>query len=174
MGRCAGALGPAAEIGASHMLSLYMARALRDAGLVWKPAEFDFFTIPDRGMDERVFVISDMPAAIGQMQGQAMVTFEGAVEWALDYIPTGEAIWLPTEEQLRAHLAARLAAEPKFVLRLITTPASCRCEIVLGGRQLAFEAMNASEAYSAALLHVLRDAAAGNNWQRPGRPTAIH
>jgi hypothetical protein len=137
------------------MLSLKTARALRQAGLAWKPAEFDFFAVPDRGMDERVFVISDMPAAVGQILGAPLVTFEGAVEWALDYVPTGEVLWLPTEEQLRGLLAERLAAEPQFVLALSVTAGGCRCEISYGGQSLGFQAAEAGEAYAAALLHVL-------------------
>jgi hypothetical protein len=137
------------------MLSLKTARALRQAGLAWKPAEFDFFAVPDRGLDERVFVISDMPAAVGQILGTPTVTFEGAVEWALDYVPTGDVVWLPTEEQLRGLLAARLAAEPQFVLALSVTAGGCRCEISYGGQSLGFQAAEASEAYAAALLHVL-------------------
>ena len=137
------------------MLSLITARALRQAGLVWKPAEFDFFAIPDRGLDERRFVISEMPAAVGQIQGLPMVTFEGAVEWALDYVPTGEVLWLPTEEQLRGLLAERLALEPHFLLALSVSAHGCRCEIMFGGRTLGFQADDASEAYAAALVHVL-------------------
>jgi hypothetical protein len=153
------------------MLSLLTARALKQAGLAWKPAEFDFFSIPDRGLDERVFVISSMPAAIGQIQGQPMVTFEGAVEWALDYVATGEVVWLPTEEQLRGLLAARLAAEPRFVLNLSVTPAGCRCAITFDGQALSFEASDTSEAYAAALLHVLHQE--GGSWRRQARPSTI-
>ena len=138
------------------MLSINTARALRQAGLAWKPAEFDFFAVPDRGLDERVFVISEMPAAVGQMQGTPMVTFEGAVEWALDYVPTGDVVWLPTEEQLRGLLAARLAAELQFVLALSVTAGGCRCEISYGGQSLGFQAAEGGEAYAAALLHVLK------------------
>jgi hypothetical protein len=138
------------------MLSLNTAQALRQAGLDWKPAEFDFFTVPDRGLDERVFVISEMPAAMGQMQGTPMVTFEGAVEWALDYVPTGEVLWLPSEEQLRGLLAERLAVEPIFFMALNVTAHGCRCEISFGGQTLGFQAASGSEAYAAALVYVLR------------------
>ena len=137
------------------MLSLKTARALRQAGLDWKPAEFDFFAVPDRGLDERVFVISEMPAAVGQIQGMPMVTFEGAVEWALDYVPAGEVLWLPREEQLRGLLAERLAAEPHFFLALHVSAQGCRCEILFGGRSLGFQAADGSEAYAASLVHVL-------------------
>jgi len=138
------------------MLSLTTARALRQAGLAWKPAEFDFFAVPDRGMDERLFVISEMPAAVGQIQGTPMVTFEGAVEWALDYVPTGEVLWLPTEEQLRGLLLEHLAAEPHLFLALNVTEHGCRCEITFAGQTLGFQAANGSEAYAAALVYVLR------------------
>ena len=138
------------------MLSLNTARALRQAGLAWHPAEFDFFAVPDRGMDERRFVISEMPAAVGQIQGTPMVTFEGAVEWALDYVPTGEVLWLPSEEQLRGLLAERLGLEPHFFLALNVTVHGCRCEITFGGQTLGFQAAEGSEAYAAALMYVLR------------------
>jgi hypothetical protein len=138
------------------VLSLNTARALRQAGLAWKPAEFDFFAVPDRGLDERRFVISEMPAAVGQIQGMSMVTFEGAVEWALDYVPTGEVLWLPSEEQLRGLLAERLAAEPFFFMALNVNAHGCRCEITFGGQTLGFQAADGSEAYAAALLYVLR------------------
>ena len=146
------------------MLSLITARALRDAGLTWKPAEFDFFGIPDRGMDERVFVVSSMPAMVGQIQGQTMVAFEGAVEWALDYVPAGEVVWLPTEEQLHTELMAWLATEPALapesapVLRLAIEAERSRCEIAWGGQTLSFAAASAGDAYAAALLHVLHQA----------------
>jgi hypothetical protein len=138
------------------MLSLATARALRDAGLVWQPAQLDCFAIPEHGMDDRVFVISDMPAALAQIQGQTMMTFEGAVEWALDYVAAGEVLWLPSEAQLRESLVGRLAAEPDARLALATTPEGCRCDLRYHGQALSFAAADGSEAYAAALLHVLQ------------------
>ena len=138
------------------MLSLGTARALKEAGLVWSPAQFDFFTIPERGMDERVFVISDMPAGLSQILGQPVVAFEGAGEWALDYVARGEVVWLPTEDQLRGLLAARFAGEPGRLLTLSTRAGWCRCEIELDGQPLVFEAADGGQAYGDALLHVLR------------------
>ena len=140
------------------MLSTVTAGALREAGLAWKPAPLDFFAIPDMGLDERVFVISELPAAIAQIQGQPMVTFDGAVEWALDYVAAGEVLWLPSEEQLRKLLAAHLGPEAQSSLTLTVTPDGCRCEINSPGRTLFFAAGDASEAYAAALLHRLRSA----------------
>jgi hypothetical protein len=138
------------------MLSIKTARALRQAGLVWEPVEFDFFVVPDRGLDERVFVISGMPAAVARLHGEPIMTFAGATEWALDYVPAGEVLWLPTEAQLREQLAARLAAEAGGAVALSVTSDGCRCEIVASGRALSFQATEASEAYAAALLHLLQ------------------
>lgn len=145
------------------MLSIQTARALRQAGLMWEPVEFDFFAVPDRGLDERVFVINEMPAAVALLHGEPIMTFAGATEWALDYVHAGEVLWLPTEAQLREQVAARLAAGPggavaggAVALTLRVTAGGCRCEIVLDGQSLGFQAAEASEAYAAALLHLLR------------------
>jgi hypothetical protein len=137
-------------------LSIQTGRALRQAGLVWEPKEFDFFAVPDREMDERVFVISGMPAAVALLHGEPIMTFAGATEWALDYVPAGEVVWLPTEAQLRELLAAHLAAIPGAALALSMTDGSCHCEIILDGQALGFQAAEASEAYAAALQHLLR------------------
>jgi hypothetical protein len=139
------------------MLSLATARALKQAGLPWTPVAFDFFVIVDRGLDDHLFVISEMPAALASMQGQTVVSFQAAVEWALDFIATIDVVWVPTETQLREHLAARLLTEPDAGLTLRATADRCWCEIRQGGQSRAFEAANGSEAYAAALLEILRD-----------------
>ena len=50
------------------MISLKLAQQLKKAGLVWKASNHDFFAIPDRGMDERRFVIADMMANLDLLQ----------------------------------------------------------------------------------------------------------
>jgi hypothetical protein len=87
------------------MIPLDLARALRDAGLVWRPTKGDWFVIPDRDLDDEVFVVSDM--VIERVQpagGQELLAFNGTTEWALDSLEAGEALWLPREDQLRDHL----------------------------------------------------------------------
>ena len=86
------------------MISLSLARKLKQAGLLWQASVNDFFAIPDRGMDDRVFVIADLLANLDIFRGWPVVTFHGTAEWALDYILTAEVIWLPTESQLRQAL----------------------------------------------------------------------
>jgi hypothetical protein len=137
------------------MLPVDTARALREAGLVWEPAEFDFFAIPDRDLDDRAFVINRMPAGMAQIQGHPVFTFDGAAEWALDYIAAGEVLWLPTEAQLRALVAERLDSTDGPALALLVQPTMCRCEIRLRGETLTFEAADGAEAYARALLHLL-------------------
>ncbi len=137
------------------MISLLLARRLKEAGLAWEPAQHDFFAIPDRDMDDRVFVITDMTVNLEWLQNQAMFTFQGVTEWALDYVVTGEAVWLPTETQLREAIERRLPATPERALVLVSAALGCRCEFNLAGKLLSFEAPAAEAAYAMALLHLL-------------------
>ena len=41
------------------MVTVELARRLRDAGLRWQPQRGDAFVIPDRDMDDDVFVLSE-------------------------------------------------------------------------------------------------------------------
>lgn len=137
------------------MISLSSGRKLKDAGLHWIPALHDFFAIPDRGLDDRVFVISDMHAYVEVRNNLPVVTFHGVLEWSLDYLLTAEVIWLPREEQLRLALLQRLVTEEQPALSLSAHPGGSVCEINFKGEPLSFEAQEASEAYAAALLHIL-------------------
>ena len=92
------------------MLTIGTAQELRDAGLEWTPATLDFFFIPLPDLENQIFVISDMTILSEQLQGQPALTFHGTVEWALDHVWTGEALWVPREDQLRELLGDRLAS----------------------------------------------------------------
>lgn len=137
------------------MISLSLARRLKDAGLQWQPALHDFFAIPDRNLDERVFVISDLLATLETLQGQQVVAFQGASEWALDDLATGELVWLPREDQLRQALEAALLGGGRPELRLDCGLDGCRCTIRVGDRLMTFRGRQAEEAYAAALLYLL-------------------
>jgi hypothetical protein len=137
------------------MISLATAMDLKASGLTWMPKDLDFFAIPDRQMDERVFVISDMLVTVDIMQGLQVVAFQGASEWALDSLVTTDAVWLPREDQLRLALEAALLATGRPELRLAASLNGYRCDMLHEGQLLAFEAKDASEAYAAALLHLL-------------------
>jgi len=87
------------------MLSLDLARALRGAGVAWHPAPGDLFAVPDRDLDEQVFVLSDMVIQrVDVPDGPPILAFNGTTEWALDSLEAHEAVWLPREDQLRALL----------------------------------------------------------------------
>jgi hypothetical protein len=92
------------------VLELSLALALRAAGVAWHPVAGDAFVVPDRDMDEQVFVLSDMVVqSVQPPQGPPVLAFNGTTEWALDSLEAHEAVWLPREDQLRALLG------PSFV-----------------------------------------------------------
>jgi hypothetical protein len=86
------------------MITVELATRLRDAGLRWEPASGDRFAIPDRDLDDQVFVVSEMTIETQQLRSGGIVRFNGTTEWALDSIAQDEVIWLPHEAQLRALL----------------------------------------------------------------------
>jgi hypothetical protein len=139
----------------AHTLKLDLARELQAAGLRWEPQWFDFFAIPDRGLDDRIFVLSDMTIEVQQRHGWPAITFNGAVEWSLDYILQADVVWLPTESQLRHALQVMLAAETQPAVHLLCSPDGFQCQIQFDGSEMAFGGIEASDAYAAALLHIL-------------------
>ncbi|MGC9399014.1 MAG: pilus assembly protein CpaE [Anaerolineae bacterium] len=139
------------------MIALETARTLKEAGLRWLPRDGDRFAIPDRGLDDHVFVVSRMSATVQRLRGHLVIAFQGAYEWALDYIWLDEVVWLPHEAQLRAALEAHLVSSPgQPTLRLTGTPGGYVCEILFRGSYLTFEADDAGEVYAEALLYILR------------------
>jgi hypothetical protein len=87
------------------VIGIELALELRAAGLPWQPAPGDRFAIPDRGLDEQAFVLSDMIIQLHDLPGGGSVLgFNGTTEWALDDIERDEAVWLPHEHQLRSLL----------------------------------------------------------------------
>src|SRR5690242_19671949 len=125
------------------MLSLATARLLKEAGLEWTPAIHDFFAIPDRGFDDRVFVISDISSELNMLSGHQAVTFQGALEWTLDYVMVSELVWVPSEEQLREGLLARMG-ETELLLRRGGQLPRYQCILAPDGHGPSFEAADAS------------------------------
>ncbi|MCL4876676.1 MAG: pilus assembly protein CpaE [Anaerolineae bacterium] len=143
------------------MISIESALRLKKAGLEWQPAENDFFAIPFRELDERTFVISDMTVIVEMLNGERAITFNGASEWAMDYLIVTDAIWVPREDQLRSELERRLVrrGEAQPVVTLMTTSDGYCCEIQFKEEKRRFEDFGASECYAAALLFVLEQSA---------------
>jgi hypothetical protein len=83
------------------MISVELATRLKAAGLEWRPASGDRFVVPDRDLDDEVFVVSEMTIETVDLTTGPLVRFNGTTEWALDSIERDEVIWLPHEAQLR-------------------------------------------------------------------------
>lgn len=135
------------------MLSVDLALALRDAGLTWTPTPGDRFVLPHRGMDDDVFVISDMTVEVHRFPTGPVIGFNGVTEWALDSVLLHEALWLPAEHQLRDLLGDRFA-------RLEAHPAGFTVTVVIADGDAADgvitrHAPDAAQAYGLALLDVL-------------------
>ena len=137
------------------MISLDLARRLKDAGLVWRTGINDFFGVPDRGMDDKIFVISDMMVTMELLRGWPALTFHGTAEWAADYLLTHDAVWIPTEEQLREALQALLAQNGRSQFQLICQNQQFSLILEYQHVQLEFTGQSGGEVYSNALLHIL-------------------
>lgn len=130
------------------MISIDLARQLRDSGLEWLPAEGDRFMIPDRDLDQHIFAISEMTVEVRRIAEQRRIMFNGSVEWALDSIVQTEVIWLPSETQLRDRLGAAFRSFHR-------DENGFRCEITINDASTAFTAVDPADAYGLAVLHLL-------------------
>jgi len=131
------------------MISIETALRLRDAGLVWKPAPGDRFAIPDRDLDDDVFVLSDMTIELHELPDGPVLGFNGTTEWALDDVAQQEAVWLPREDQLRASLGGTFRS-------LARTTDGYAVTTELPGGPAEAVAASPEEAYAAALLRLIR------------------
>lgn len=130
------------------MIGVQLARQLREAGLLWKPGPGDRFAIPDRDLDNDVFVLSNMTIEVYTLPEGQVIGFNGTTEWALDDVELDEALWLPREDQLRELLGGTLRA-------LRREDAGWAVDVTLLGEKRTFTAATPEEAYAAALLHLL-------------------
>jgi hypothetical protein len=130
------------------VLSIDLARQLRSAGLPWTPVRGDRFVVPDRDMDEDVFVVSDMVIEVHNAPGGAFMGFNGTTEWALDSIEQHRVLWLPREDQLRELIGDRMR-------RLERRPTGWDVVTETGGGERVSSADDVEDAYGAALLHLL-------------------
>ena len=89
------------------MIALALAKELRAAGLAWNPLPGDRFVVPDREMDDEVFVISNMVVEVQDAPTGAIIGFNGTTEWALDSLEHRQVVWMPRESQLRELLGDR-------------------------------------------------------------------
>lgn len=130
------------------MISLDLARRLRDLGLRWDPAPGDRFVVADRAMDDEVFTLSEMTVEVHDLPSGPVIGFNGTVEWALDSVEAQNSVWLPSEAQLRERLGTTFR-------RLTRVGDSWRVELQIAGRSVQVEHADAAEAYGLALLHLI-------------------
>jgi hypothetical protein len=131
------------------MVSVELARSLRDAGLRWLPQRGDHFVVTDRDMDDEVFVLSDMTIELHEFPTGPVIGFNGTTEWALDSLDKNEALWLPSEQQLRDLLGAAF-------VRLERSGPAYAVVVRVDGDESVARARNPSDAYAMALLERLQ------------------
>lgn len=88
------------------MLSLDMAKRLKEAGLVWEPQEHDWYTL------------IDAPWLEGHAISLRDVNVEGAIRWANDE----RVIWLPRLDQLLNEIERR---EYRYMLHGLSNGKYC-------------------------------------------------
>lgn len=152
------------------MISLSLAKELKQTGLTWHPQLHDFFAIPGTELEDRIFVVSDMMIDVQQLFGQQMITFNGAVEWSLDHVLVADTVWMPAEAQLRRALEERLLVEEQPAIEFASSFDTYRCRIRFLATIQEFEAQKAGDAYGRALLYLLQQASA--QWPPNSRPIA--
>jgi hypothetical protein len=130
------------------VISVALARRLRDGGLRWDPAPGDRFVVVDRDMDDDVFTLSEMTVEVHDMPSGRLIGFNGTVEWALDSVEARESVWLPSEAQLRERLAGTFR-------RLERDDGGWRVVLEIAGREVVMRDPDATEAYGLALLHLI-------------------
>ena len=131
-----------------RVISVGLARQLRDRGLSWGPASGDRFVVADRDMDSEVFVLSDMTIDVHDLPQGRVIGFNGTTEWALDSIDKDKAVWLPRETQLRELLADSFRG-------LVRTDHGWQVRTELNGQMHTSQDRDAEQAYGLALLHLL-------------------
>lgn len=134
-------------------LSLETSKKLKQAGLNWDPKTHDYFAVPDVDMDDKFFALSDMTVTMEVLHGYHAITFNGSVEWALDFVFQTDAIWLPTETQLRELIISKLGKDGSLMLQ--SSIGGYVATVQNGGSKSIFEGITAEEAYASALQSLL-------------------
>ncbi len=131
------------------MISTEMAMALREAGLVWHPRSGDRFQLNEPEFEADVFTVSEMTVEPRGIPDGAHPGVQRHDEWALDSVATEDALWLPSEAQLREMLRSSF----RSLRRLSDTH---EVEISVGGTTLVFDHPEPADAYALAVLELLR------------------
>lgn len=135
------------------MISTQLARALRDSGLLWRPASGDSFRIDRAEADDELFTLSDMTVEAHTFSSGTVLGFNGTTEWALDSVDLEDALWHPHESQLRELLSAAFDS-------LARDEQGFTVAATIAGAARTFPAPAAADAYARALLALLDSLAA--------------
>src|SRR5699024_10539325 len=107
------------------MISHDLAHDLALAGLRWRPSPGDRFAIDAEELSDAVFTVSDMTIEVHDHPSGTILGFNGTTEWALDSVTLDQALWFPSEEQLRTLLGGAFRAlrrvpgdEPRFEVEI--------------------------------------------------------
>jgi hypothetical protein len=144
------------------VISTALARALRDSGLVWRPAIGDAFLIDRVEVDAEVFHLSDMTVEAHQFSTGTVLGFNGTTEWALDSVSIEDALWLPSETQLRELLRTAF-------VRFTATAEGFAVDATIESVAQVFDAPLAEDAYARALLALI-DSSVGEAALEPLEP----
>lgn len=126
-----------------------LARRLEQAGVRWTPRPGDRFVVADRDMDDDVFVVSDMTIDVQRRaDGAEVIAFNGTVEWAMDSVYPQDALWLPSEAQLRELLGGTFR-------RLERDGSHWRILLEMNGEVTTVQHAEPAEAYGLALLRLI-------------------
>jgi hypothetical protein len=130
------------------MISTSLARALRDSGLTWHPAAGDAFRIDLVEVDDEIFYLSDMTVEAHTLVTGTELGFNGTTEWALDSVAIEDALWLPSETQLRSALGRAFSG-------LTVTEGRATVTAQIEGIRANFDADLPEDAYARALIALL-------------------
>ncbi len=131
------------------MISPDLARRLHVAGLAWSPGNGDRFWLPERELDQTVFIVSDMVVEVRDLPGGRVLAFNGTTEWALDAVEVREAVWLPRLDDLLDALGAHF-------LSLAARSGGQVVRVQVGHRQEEHVDVGATDAAARALLGLLQ------------------
>jgi hypothetical protein len=136
------------------MITIDCARALQEAGLRWRPASGDSFSIVRPGFDSDVFTVSEMTIEAHEFDTGTILGFNGTTEWALDSLALEDALWLPREDQLRGLLGGTFRSLQR------QADGGYRVSVCVAGVDEEFDAPTAEDAYGSALLMLIGRAGA--------------
>jgi hypothetical protein len=138
------------------VISLELARALRDAGVPWHPASGDRFVISQPEMQDEVFTLSEMTIEAHTYPTGTVLGFNGTTEWALDSVDKDATVWLPREDQMRDMLGGtfRSLARDEDGTWVVTARPP-------GGHDETYVAADPADAYARALLALVARAVRG-------------